>query len=64
MDDETRAQTEKEKLADEKLSKFEAIQAERKRLPMFPYREELLAAIEEHQVSPNTKLETLGGFRV
>jgi len=50
VDDETRAQTEKEKLADEKLSKFEAIQAERKRLPMFPYREELLAAIEEHQV--------------
>ena len=34
----------------EKLSKQEKLQADRKLLPMFPYRETLLQAIAEHQV--------------
>ncbi|GHP10569.1 hypothetical protein PPROV_000930000 [Pycnococcus provasolii] len=46
---EAQAEDEKERLRLEKLSKFEAIQEERRRLPIYKYREELLAAVDEYQ---------------
>ena len=47
---EERAAKERAARDEEKRSEFEKIQEGRRKLPMFPYREQLLAAIEEHQV--------------
>jgi pre-mRNA-splicing factor ATP-dependent RNA helicase DHX16 len=47
---EDRLNREREERENEKRSEFEKIQEGRRKLPMFPYREELLKAIEEHQV--------------
>lgn len=47
---EERAARERAAKEAEKQSAFEKIQAERRNLPMFQYRDELLKAIEEHQI--------------
>lgn len=47
---EERLQKEREAREAEQRSEFEQIQVGRKLLPMFPYREDLLRAVEEHQV--------------
>jgi pre-mRNA-splicing factor ATP-dependent RNA helicase DHX16 len=47
---EERAARERAEREAEKLSEFEKIQEDRRRLPIFPYREQLLQAIAEHQV--------------
>ena len=47
---EARAEREREEREAEKRSAFDQIQEDRKKLPMFPYREGLLKAIEEHQI--------------
>ena len=39
-----------EEIVELPLTKFEKIKAGRKKLPVFPYREEFLAAVKEHQV--------------
>ena len=50
MDDEDPRERERKARAAEKQSKQEKLQADRKLLPMFPYREGLLEAIAEHQI--------------
>ncbi|CAM9175049.1 unnamed protein product [Chrysoparadoxa australica] len=40
----------KDELAMEKMSEYEKIQVNRKRLPVYPYREQFLAAVKEFQV--------------
>jgi len=45
-----RMEEEARKKASAAQTKFEAIQESRKRLPVYPYREELLNAVREHQV--------------
>eukprot|EP00873_Tetraselmis_striata_P011748 jgi/Tetstr1/432012/TSEL_021488.t1 len=46
----TAAEKEKAERAAAAKSEFDRIQAERAALPMFPYREQILAAVEEHQI--------------
>lgn len=47
---EEKLERERREREEEKRSEFEKIQIERKNLPMYPYREQLLQAVEEHQV--------------
>lgn len=47
---EERMQRERKERELEKQSEFERIQTDRRNLPMFPYRDQLLAAVEAHQV--------------
>ena len=49
-DEEDPRERERKAREEEKRSKHEKLQADRKLLPMFPYREGLLEAIAEHQV--------------
>ena len=53
MEEETKeaaAERERREREAEKQSEFDKLQADRRLLPMFPYREQLLQAVAEHQV--------------
>ena len=47
---EAAAERERREREAEKQSEFDKLQGDRRLLPMFPYREQLLQAIAEHQV--------------
>ena len=47
---ETEINSDGEEIVELPLTKFEKIKAGRKKLPVFPYREEFLAAVKEHQI--------------
>jgi pre-mRNA-splicing factor ATP-dependent RNA helicase DHX16 len=50
LDEEAAAEKEREARKAAAKSEFEALQAERASLPIYPYRDELLKAVAEHQV--------------
>lgn len=50
MDEEQQLDRERKEREDAAKSEFERLQADRKLLPIFPYREQLLQAVAEHQI--------------
>lgn len=49
-EEEDQVEAERKKREAEAKSAFEALQAERARLPVYPFRDDILRAVEEHQV--------------
>ncbi len=50
LDEEQQNERERKEREDAAKSEFEKLQADRKMLPIFPYREQLLQAVAEHQI--------------
>ena len=50
LDEEQAQERERKERADAARSEFEKLQADRRTLPIYPYREQLLQAVAEHQI--------------